>query len=145
MNTSDMQRSLCWLIAQISTQARAKVAHMAEKSYGLTYSQLHTLCLIDPDSPSAMNMLSCQMQCDASNITGIVDRLSAHGYIVRQDSPHDRRIKVIALTQKGATVRRHILRDMAELEPDAMRNLTPAECETLKKLLTKALAPAVKN
>lgn len=139
MKDATLQDTTYWLLTQAAIRSRHDFARMAEKSYGLTWAQMHTLCLLDPAISAPMNAISCQLLCDASNVTGIVDRLAAQGYIVREDSPTDRRIKVIKLTPQGAALREKIMRHIARLEPDGMRNLTDEERHTFNRLLAKTI------
>lgn len=141
MNDQKMQESAYWLLTQVAIRARHGFARLAEKTYGLTGPQMQTLCLIDPTAPAAMNNLSCQLGCDASNVTGIADRLVAQGYIIRQDSPADRRIKMLALTPKGIKVRAQIATDLQAATPLGLATLTPTELEQLQHLLSKILLP----
>lgn len=141
MNDQKMQESAYWLLTQVAIRARHDFARLAEKAYGLTGPQMQTLCLINPNAPAAMNTLSCQLGCDASNVTGIADRLVAQGYIIRQDSPADRRVKMLALTPKGIKVRARIGTDLQAAATLGLASLTPSELEQLQRLLSKILQP----
>src|SRR5262249_42463105 len=66
--------------------------------FDLSPVQCHVLHLIDPDQPLPMGRLAETLSCDASNVTGLVDRLEARGLVERKRSDQDRRVKVIQLT-----------------------------------------------
>lgn len=51
--------------------------------------------------PLSMGELAERLCCDASNVTGIVDRLEARGLVERQPDPDDRRVKRLVLTEPG--------------------------------------------
>jgi MarR family transcriptional regulator, organic hydroperoxide resistance regulator len=72
---------------------------------GLAPMQLHALRLIEPGVEVPMSSLAGKLFCDASNVTGIVDRLEARGLIVRRAAEHDRRMKLLVLTAEGDRVR----------------------------------------
>ena len=74
--------------------------------------QCHVLHLVEPGRPLAMSRLAATLSCDASNVTGLVDRLEARGLLVRRPSPDDRRVKVIDLTPTGSRLRTQLLRRM---------------------------------
>ena len=59
-----------------------------------------------------MSRLADTLSCDASNVTGLVDRLESRGLVRRQPSSHDRRVKVLQLTPTGARLRAQLLRRM---------------------------------
>lgn len=145
MNEEKAQENAYWLLIQVAIRARHDFARLAEKNYGLTGLQMQTLCLIDPAAPAAMNNLSCQLGCDASNVTGIADRLVAQGYLIRQDSPADRRVKMLALTPKGIKLRAQIITDLRATAPQGLAILTPQELEQLENLLSKVLRPPRDN
>jgi len=74
--------------------------------------QCHVLHLIEPGRPLPMSRLADTLSCDASNVTGLVDRLELRGLVRRQPSPRDRRVKVLLLTPTGTRVRAQLLRQM---------------------------------
>ena len=80
--------------------------------FDLSPSQCHVLHLIEPGRPLPMSRLADTLSCDASNVTGLVDRLESRGLVRRQPSPRDRRVKVLLLTQTGTRVRAQLLRQM---------------------------------
>jgi|SRR6516225_385404 DNA-binding MarR family transcriptional regulator len=71
----------------------------------LTPAQAHALRCLDPDRPVPMSALADALWCDASNVTGIVDKLESRGFIERQSAGHDRRIKHLAVTERGRKLR----------------------------------------
>ena len=52
-----------------------------------------------------MGRLAETLSCDASNVTGLVDRLESRGLVRRAPSAEDRRVKVLQLTPTGARLR----------------------------------------
>ena len=49
--------------------------------FDLTPAQGHALRVLDPARPVPMSMLAEALVCDASNVTGIVDKLESRGLI----------------------------------------------------------------
>jgi len=80
--------------------------------FDLSPVQCHVLHLIEPDRPVPMGRLANTLACDASNVTGLVDRLEARGLVQRHPSAADRRVKVIQLTPTGSRLRSQLLRRM---------------------------------
>ena len=78
----------------------------------LSPAQWHVLHLIEPDEPLPMGRLAETLSCDASNVTGLVDRLEARGLVQRRPSVDDRRVKVLQLTREGSRLRAHLLKRM---------------------------------
>lgn len=113
----------------------------AEVSAELRISQaaVRALLAIDPDQPRAMSELARALDCDRSYVTGVVDDLERAGYAERRTAIHDRRIKVIALTDDG----RHALervRHTLLAPPAGLATLTVSQQRTVARLLTKALS-----
>jgi len=73
--------------------------------FDLTPAQGHALRVLDPARPVAMSTLAEALVCDASNVTGIVDKLESRGLIARQGADHDRRVKQLAVTERGCRIR----------------------------------------
>jgi len=88
----------------------------------------------------SMRRLADALACDASNVTGIVDRLEARGLVERRNAPHDRRVRVLAVTTRGASVRARMLARLTAVPPP-LRRLTRAEQRALCTLLRRALGP----
>src|SRR5262245_48282111 len=76
--------------------------------FDMTAMQGHALRMLDPGRPVAMSALADSLCCDASNVTGIVDKLESRGLIARQGAEGDRRIKMLAVTEKGRELRNQI-------------------------------------
>ncbi|MEO7617708.1 MAG: MarR family transcriptional regulator [Candidatus Saccharibacteria bacterium] len=104
-----------WLLLQLMFEAKHRLAESAE-GHGLTMMQANVLAILEPGSPRPMSILSDKLGCDASNVTGLVDRLVKHGAIARQDNPDDRRVKNIVLTKSGVALRTAIVDELAAAE-----------------------------
>jgi DNA-binding MarR family transcriptional regulator len=104
--------------------------------FGLSHVQCHVLHLIEPGHPVPMSRLAEVLSCDASNVTGLVDRLEARGLLERRPSPGDRRVKVLDLTPTGARLRNEMLRYMTG-QPLPLSGLTPEERRALVKVLER--------
>src|SRR5215813_7478669 len=88
--------------------------------FDLSPVQCHVLHLIEPDQPLPMGRLAETLSCDASNVTGLVDRLEARGLVQRRPSADDRRVKVLQLTPAGSRLR---ALPLARLSPAQQRSL----------------------
>src|SRR3954464_12478022 len=93
----------------VQAKARLGPAHEAQKFFfelgmvqrmktgarlaelGLSFRPAHAPRLLDPDEPTPMSALAERLFCDASNVTGIADRLEARGLVERGSAEGDRR------------------------------------------------------
>jgi MarR family transcriptional regulator, organic hydroperoxide resistance regulator len=90
--------------------------------FDLTPAQGHALRALDPEQPVAMSTLAEAMLCDASNVTGIVDKLETRGLLSRQGTDHDRRVKQLVVTEPGRRLRDKLIARMLE-SPEAVSAL----------------------
>jgi len=111
---------------------------MLAAEFELSAAQCHMLHLIEPDQPIAMGKLAEALACDASNVTGLVDRLESRGLIRRQGSASDRRIKVLELTPAGVRLRSTLLERMTN-SPGRLNRLSANEQRVLVKILKHLL------
>lgn len=89
---------------QVGRLAREHFLTVCEQT-GLSPAQAHALQAITPDQPLAMSELAGRLRCDASNVTGLADRLEDAGLVERRQDPHDRRRKNLVLTDHGRALR----------------------------------------
>src|SRR3954453_12930545 len=99
------------LLTRLFFAHRANLPSLAAE-LRLSPAQCHVLHLIEPGRPIPMGQLAETLACDASNVTGLVDRLESRGRVRRRASEADRRVKVLELTATGARLRSLLLERM---------------------------------
>ena len=92
---------------------QSNIAIVAE-DFGLTMMQLYTMHAIAEEHTTTMGKTAEAIRCDASNVTGIIDKLVAMGFVSREENPNDRRIKTLQLTTDGRTLLHKIINAMPE-------------------------------
>ena len=122
---------------QLALSQRSSLPSLAHE-LELSPAQCHVLHLIEPGHPVPMGELAGALSCDASNVTGLVDRLEARGLVARQASPADRRVKVLTLTPAGRRVRA-VLIERLTAPPDTLGRLSAQEQRLLVDLLRRIL------
>jgi|GEM_PF-592702 len=111
LSSSDISdEQLCSGLLDLLKRFKASMADMAE-AHGLTSIQLYALHAIMQGSKT-MGKVAQTLHCDASNVTGIVDRLVALELLVRQECAQDRRVKTLELTAKGMDLVHKIMAEM---------------------------------
>ena len=101
----------------------------------LSPAQCHVLHLIAPGRPIPMGALAETLACDASNVTGLVDRLESRGLVARQPSPHDRRSHALHLSDSGHATLRRLTDRVRAHEREIARHLSADEQARLVDLL----------
>lgn len=104
--------------------------------FDLSPVQCHVLHLLEPGRPMPMGRLAQTLACDASNVTGLVDRLESRGLVQRRASTDDRRVKVLDLTPTGSRLRAQLLRRMAG-RPLPLSGLSADDQRTLVRILQR--------
>jgi DNA-binding MarR family transcriptional regulator len=133
--------SECWeLLFDLIVTERARIPAIASE-FDLSPTQVHVLRLLQPGTPVPMGRLACGLGCDASNITGVVDRLEARGLVERRAGERDRRVKVLVVTDRGLDVRRRLLARIGQ-PPDQIARLSPDDQRVLAAILRRAFEGA---
>lgn len=123
------------LRSQLVIMRAVKASSAKEK---LTLQQFGVLRFLAQKGAHPMNAISEELKVSPPDITGIVDRLEAKGLLKRVASIDDRRRTDIVLTVKGKRTHQKIREDYSlSLQDSLAKALTPAEQETLAKLLEK--------
>ena len=133
--TAESNQDVFRLVVQLSRQMTSEVeVQLAELDLTAPQAQL----LRQLDEPLPMAGAAERLHCDPSNITGIVDRLERRGLVQRNQTPGDRRVKELELTDEGRRVKAQvdeIFAGMSTLEP-----LSASDRDVLKDLLARSLA-----
>src|SRR5687768_14764759 len=134
MNAADPDACRAWqLLMKFFFAQRGRLASSGPE-FDLSPIQCHVLHLIEPGRPLPLSRLADTLSCDASNVTGLVDRLESRGLVRREASPRDRRVKVLHLTPAGARLRAQLLRQITEGDLPLSR-LSFDQRRTLVKIL----------
>ena len=113
---------------------QSNVALVAE-DFGLTIMQLYTLHAIAEEQNTTMGKTAEAIRCDASNITGIIDKLVTMGLVSREENPNDRRIKTLQLTRDGRSLLHKVIGAMPEKL--GYSRVTKKEISELRGILLK--------
>jgi MarR family transcriptional regulator, organic hydroperoxide resistance regulator len=116
-STNDPAREAWELLWRVMQAHKGRMMALAGE-LGLAPMQLHALRLIEPGAELPMSSLAGKLFCDASNVTGIVDRLEARGLIERRPASYDRRVKLLALTDEGRRVREAAWQQLSQPPPE---------------------------
>jgi DNA-binding MarR family transcriptional regulator len=108
------------------------------REFGLTPPQLFALRSLDPEQPVPMRALAQALHCDSSNVTGLVDGLEAQGLVERHEAEHDRRVRMLVVTERGADVRSRIDEAVQQV-PAPLAALEPEDQVALRDILRRAL------
>ncbi|RMI27788.1 MarR family transcriptional regulator [Nocardia stercoris] len=112
---------------------------IAAASENLTASQGKTLTVLRR-GPVAMRALAETLACDASNVTGIINRLEKRGLVRRETDATDRRVTNLVITAEGERVT-DAIRAKMHATRDGLNRLCDEDRERLCALLTQVFVP----
>lgn len=124
------------LVAMSGRLSQHFAARAAE--VGLSPAEGKVLLALDPADPVSMRVLARKLGYDASNLTGVVDRLEDRGAVERRADPADRRVKAIAATEPGAQLRERLAGRLRE-GAGPVDALSGTELLDLRELLRRAM------
>lgn len=136
-----MEQGFSLALAQFLLQSKQHL-YAVSHELDITAQQAMTLLMIDNSMPRPMGGYCKLYDCDASNLTGIVDGLEAKGLITRQPHPQDRRVKTLQLEPKGEKLKSLLIEKLDASYADFLQCLSPQELtqftSTILKLNTAA-------
>jgi len=127
----DVYRALVQTHNRIKKDLRDKLADS-----GITWPQFHALYHIGEEGISA-NELAKELNCNASNMTGLIDRMIENNWVYREQCEQDRRVWLIKLTEEGMRLRTKLIPEHHRNIRNRMAVLDSEELVTLKRLLDK--------
>jgi MarR family transcriptional regulator, organic hydroperoxide resistance regulator len=116
---------------------------------GLTPGQFFMLYFIEKEGLCTASRLAEVFEVKPSAITVMLDRLEAHGFVVRKRDQHDRRVVLIELTEKGNATLHYVIQLRNQVLEHCFQQLEPTEIEsvvcTLEKLADISSATDLKS
>ena len=84
--------------------------------------------------------LASSVRRDATRLIPILDRLAARGLVLRTPDPHDRRNRVVSLTEAGRSVLTGCRASVRALEDRLLADLSANETATFRSVLDRLVA-----
>jgi DNA-binding MarR family transcriptional regulator len=103
----------------------------------LTAVQYAALVAIGSHPGIDATRLSQVIYFDRSTIGDVLDRIESKGWIVRQSTDNDKRIKLLTLSAAGQEVLRQVAPAIRRVQERLLAPLTSGEAKTIIRLLTK--------
>jgi DNA-binding MarR family transcriptional regulator len=122
----------------IRTHAKfVQQAYHTFRHHGLTGSQFDVLATLHRGEGLMQQELASQMLVSKGNITGIVARMEALGWIERRPDPDDHRPHRLYLTDQGKAVFAEVAPERRDTIHEIMADFQPDEVRMLSHLLSK--------
>ncbi len=126
-----------FLVHDVSRMRRT-LFDQAMKPLGITRSQWWVLSQLSRHTRAGMLQTELARDLDVGKVTvgGLIDRLEASGYVVRQPDATDRRAKRIQITDQGRAVLKQMVSVGRELNQIILAGLSPADIEIAEQILS---------
>lgn len=144
MTTREQLRTEAWRALYEAGDAIRQRVFAAAQAKELSPAQAHLLHRLEPSTPVTMSQVAQLLGCDASNVTGLTDRLERRGLIERQSSTADRRVKMLALTPSGLELRRELSEVFFSL-PTILADLSMDELRALRDLMRRVASGCARS
>jgi MarR family transcriptional regulator, organic hydroperoxide resistance regulator len=107
----------------------------------LTVAQFDALVGLCKNKKGAVSQqeLADHLLVTKGNVVGLIDRLSARGFVERRRSATDRRVNLLEITESSHRLVERVLPRQLELISHLMTTLTGAEADALEGLLSRLL------
>src|SRR6266404_570863 len=126
-----------WLVMIKAVQAIARYALAGLEKSGLGDSDFRVLEVLMHKGPLPVNVIGPKVNLTPGSISVAVDRLVAKGLVSRVECFEDRRIRIVALTQRGKGVITPIFRAHAATMEKVFSGLSRDEMQQLEQQLKR--------
>jgi MarR family 2-MHQ and catechol resistance regulon transcriptional repressor len=126
-----------WLIMLKASKAIYRFALPPIHKEGLGDSDFRVLDVLLHKGPMPVNALGPKVDLNPGSVSVAVDRLYKKGLVTRVESENDRRVRTVALTEKGRRVFVPIFRQHAALIKRAFQDVSPEEQRQMEEVLKR--------
>jgi MarR family 2-MHQ and catechol resistance regulon transcriptional repressor len=137
-NAHDADRVHAWLVLGKAFQAMTKFTTAGIQESGLGESDFRVLEALLHKGPLPVNVIGPKVFLTPGSISTAVDRLFAKGLVSREENPDDRRIRLVALTERGKALILPIYRKHVEDIRQVFADLSQSDLRQLERLMKKA-------
>jgi MarR family 2-MHQ and catechol resistance regulon transcriptional repressor len=137
MSKASRDQAHCWLVLVKAFQAASKYLYAGLAETGIDDTDFRILEALLNKGPLPVNTIGPKVFLTPGSISTAVDRLVERGLVSRVESPEDRRIRVVSLTQKGKELIAPIFRKHAAEIRKVFSDASQKELRTLETILKK--------
>ncbi|MBI5249143.1 MAG: MarR family transcriptional regulator [Desulfomonile tiedjei] len=131
---TDYNDCIAFLLAKAYQKAHANVKKRLA-AYGLTPVQNLVLEALRYEEGQSAGDLGNKLVLDSATLSGVLDRMSEKGWIVKQTDTEDKRMLRIYLSDRAKGFQPDLAREREEANEEILRELSIEERLLLKRLL----------
>lgn len=125
-DTHDLAEALRdWMAVLMQHSMRGFVAHA--RDLGLSMTQIGAMMHLHRVGSCAVSEISSDLGVTNAAASQMLDRLVSQGFIVRQEDPADRRVKRVALTERGTSAVGETVEARRRLVDQLARSMSPED------------------
>jgi MarR family 2-MHQ and catechol resistance regulon transcriptional repressor len=124
-----------WVVLARCHHAMATYVERSVEAEGLCLSDFMVLEVLLHKGPLPISAIGEKVLLASASMTSAVDRLDKLGLVTRSASEHDRRTRLVVLTNKGAEMIREMYRRHVRQLESLMGDISQAERKQFYKLL----------
>src|ERR1700731_1985337 len=126
-----------WLVMLKAWQSIARYLRPTMSAGGLGESDFRVLEVLLHNGPIPVNAICPKVDLNPGSVSVAVDRLYKKGFVSRVESARDRRVRTVALTEKGKKMFHPLFRRHTALIKRAFEDVSPEELQQLEGVLKK--------
>jgi MarR family 2-MHQ and catechol resistance regulon transcriptional repressor len=126
-----------WLIMLKAWQSMSRYVLPTLFEEGLGESDFRVLEVLLHKGPMPVNAIGPKVDLNPGSVSVAVDRLYKKGFVSRVESARDRRVRTVALTEKGREMFLPLFRRHRALIKRAFQDVSPEELQQLEGVLKK--------
>src|ERR1700756_1716043 len=127
----------CWLVLLKAFEAASKYLYAGLAETGIDDTDFRILEVLLNKGPLPVNTIGPKVFLTPGSISVAIDRLLDRGMVSRVESPEDRRVRVVSLTQKGKRLIAPIFRKHADEIREVFADASAKELRVLESILKK--------
>jgi MarR family transcriptional regulator, 2-MHQ and catechol-resistance regulon repressor len=126
-----------WLIMLKAWQSMSRYVLPTLFEEGLGESDFRVLEVLLHKGPMPVNAIGPKVDLNPGSVSVAVDRLYKKGFVSRVEGARDRRVRTVALTEKGREMFLPLFRKHRALIKRAFQDVSPEELQQLEGVLRK--------
>lgn len=134
----DMEQSPGLLIHRLAHEMSVEL-HRRLKVHGITRSQWSVLMILWKGEGRSQTEIQEVLGLERATITGLIQRMSAQGWVQRRDDPHDGRVQRVFLTERSRALKPTATLIVEEVHEQVLAGFSEDERAFFKRLLLRAL------
>jgi DNA-binding MarR family transcriptional regulator len=136
-----LESEITWLLHRAAQRMRGVTGDVAER-HGLALRDYIVLSALDKTPGLTQGELGRSLGLDKTTLMSQLDRLEHRGLVVRHHDPHDRRLRIPAITDGGEVLRATVADACAAAEASVLNTVDQEQIQTLRHMLFTIIGDA---